>query len=343
MIELKNISRVYQLRHGSVQALDDINLTIQRGEILGIFGESGAGKSTLLRIINLLEQPDSGQVKVDGVELTGLSLPQLRQQRRNIGMIFQHFNLLQSRTVYGNITLPLELAGRPKDEIASEVASLLELTGLSGLKDHFPDQLSGGQKQRVAIARALATRPHILLCDEATSSLDPKSTTAILALLKEINSKLGVTIVLITHEMDVIKQICDRAAVLHRGRLVETGTVLEIFARPQTVITEQLVQKALHLELPAVIRKNLRQEAGADRSRLVRFTFVGDESSQPLITTLVRQFNITVNIIQANIEHIQDATVGFTVCQLSGNKDSVDQALAYIKPTSVTAEVLGYV
>jgi D-methionine transport system ATP-binding protein len=239
--------------------------------------------------------------------------------------------------------LPLELEGKPAGYIQNEVHSLLELVGLTEHKDHYPDQLSGGQKQRVAIARALATKSHILLCDEATSALDTKSTASILSLLKDINRKLGVTIILITHELDVIKQICDRAGVLDHGQLVEFGSVLELFARPKSLITRQLVQKSLHLELPPAISKVLQQEQDTTKSCLVRFTFVGDDSSQPLITTLVKKFNITINIIQANIENIQDATVGFTVCQLSGEHDAVDQALTYIKPSSITAEVLGYV
>lgn len=343
MIEFRNVCKQYQVNNRFVAALKNINLTINQGEIFGIFGESGAGKSTLIRTVNLLEKPTEGQVIVDGIDLTALNQYDLRQSRRRIGMIFQHFNLLQSRTAFENVALPLELLGRWPDEIQQEVKHLLKLVHLEGHADHYPNQLSGGQKQRVAIARALATNPKILLCDEPTSALDAKSTQSVLTLLKEINKKLGVTILLITHEMDVIKQICDRAGVLDGGHLIEYDTVLALFAKPKAAITAQLVQKALHIDLPPLIKANLQREPDVIKSRLVRFTFVGDDSSKPLITTLVQKFNITINIIQANIETIQDQTVGFTLCQLSGDHQNIDAALNYLAPTSVTAEVLGYV
>ncbi len=343
MIELQQVSKTYQVHNRVVTALSGINLKINRGEIFGVLGESGAGKSTLLRSVNLLERPTSGHVIIDDVDLMLLSAQDLRQRRRHIGMIFQHFNLLESRTAFENIALPMELLNMPRAAIQHEVSSLLELVGLTHHAKHYPNQLSGGQKQRVAIARALTTKPEILLCDEATSALDPKSTFSILQLLKEINRKLNVTILLITHEMDVIKHICDHAAVLHHGQLIESNTVVNLFAKPASIITRQLVQKALHLELPGKIKQQLEPEAHPDKSLLVRFTFVGDDSSLPLITTLVQKFNITINIIQANIESIQDAAVGFTVCQLSGDHKAINDALAYIKPSSITAEVLGYV
>jgi D-methionine transport system ATP-binding protein len=290
-----------------------------------------------------LEKPTSGHVYVDQIDLTMLSTTELKQQRQNIGMIFQHFNLLKSRTAFENIALPLELLGKPKKQIKHDVSSLLELIKLEQYKNHYPEQLSGGQQQRVAIARALATKPHILLCDEPTSALDPRSTASILKLLKEINHKLGVTILLITHEMDVIKQICHHAGVLDHGTLIEHGSIIELFSKPKSEITKQLVQKALHIELPRIIRKNLQLKAENGKSCLVRFTFVGDDSNQPLITTLVQKFNLTINIIQANIENIQEATVGFTICLLSGEQGAIHNALAYVKPSSITAEVLGYV
>lgn len=343
MIELIHLSKTYGSGEKAFHALKDIDLSIQPGEIFGIFGESGAGKSTLLRCINLLERPSSGQVIVNGVDLIQLTASQLKKERHHIGMIFQHFNLLQSRTAYENIALPLELLGKHKDEIQQTVNQLLQLIGLKDRANHYPDQLSGGQKQRIAIARALATKPDILLCDEATSALDPKSTFSILNLLTDINKQLGVTIVLITHEMDVIKQICHRAAVLDQGHLIECGSIIELFAKPKSAITRQLVQKFLHIELPPMIQKQLQTEPSLEKSHLVRFTFVGEDSTQPLITTLVQKFNITINILQANLESIQDATVGFTVCQLSGDHEAINQALNYIKPSSITAEVLGYV
>lgn len=343
MIELKQICKTYQLNNKTFDVLKDVNLMIQRGEIFGIFGESGAGKSTLLRTVNLLEKPTRGRVYVDQEDLTTLSVKELKQKRQNMGMIFQHFNLLNARTAFENIALPLELLGKPKNQIKEEVSSLLELTKLSNYKNHYPEQLSGGQKQRVAIARALATKPRILLCDELTSALDSRSTASILNLLKEINQKLDVTILLITHEMEVIKQICHRAGVLDRGSLIEQGPIMELFAKPKSEMTRQLVQKALHIELPQQIQKNLQTTSLHAKSCLVRFTFVGEDSNQPLIATLVQKFNITISIIQANIENIQEATVGFTVCLLSGEQDAIHHALAYVKPSSITAEVLGYV
>jgi D-methionine transport system ATP-binding protein len=344
MIEFKEINKVYAVNNEAVSALRDINLKIYPGEIFGIIGESGAGKSTLLRIVNLLEKPTDGQILVEGILLTSLSRSELKTKRRNIGMIFQHFNLLESRTAYGNIALPLELLGHGKKEIDQRVKSLLGLTGLEAYANHYPDQLSGGQKQRVAIARALATKPHFLLCDEPTSALDPKSTSSILNLLKEINQRLNVTILIITHEMEVIKRICHRAAVLQKGEVVEYGPIVELFAQPKLDITKQLVQKALHLELPNNIKKLLQLQCDEkDESQLVRFTFVGDDSSKPLIATLVKKFDLTINIIQANIEYIQDVIVGFTVCQVSGKGASILLALDYVNASSVKAEVLGHV
>ncbi|MBV9576615.1 MAG: ATP-binding cassette domain-containing protein [Gammaproteobacteria bacterium] len=343
MIELKQLCKTYEVNQRKLHALQDIHLSISQGEIFGIFGESGAGKSTLLRSINLLEKPSSGKVLINGIDITQLAASQLKEERRQMGMIFQHFHLLQSRTVFENIAFPLELLGKAKSEIKQAVHRLLQLIHLQDHAEHYPSQLSGGQQQRVAIARALATEPRILLCDEPTSALDLKSSLSVLALLKEVNVKLGVTIVLITHEMDVIKRICHRAAVLDQGKLIEQGSVIDLFAKPRCLMTKQLVQKSLHIELPESIQQVLQPVANEKTSRIVRFTFVGDDSNQPLITTLVQQFAITVNIIQANIETIQDATIGFTVCQLSGDTEAIDKALAYVRPTSITAEVLGYV
>jgi D-methionine transport system ATP-binding protein len=343
MIEIRQLYKTYILQNKPIEALHNINLSIQAGEIFGIFGASGAGKSTLLRSLNLLERPDRGQVIISGTDLMSLSSSALKQWRRKIGMIFQHFYLLESRTVFGNVALPLELMGMPPQDIEREVHALLELVNLRSHHQHYPHQLSGGQKQRVAIARALATKPRLLLCDEATSALDPQSTAAILSLLKDINRRLGVTIVLITHEMDVIKQICHRGAVLDHGHLVESGTVLKLYANPESNITRQLVQKALHLELPSKIQQNIQADPDENKSHLVRLTFVGKDSDQPLITTLIKKFDLTINIVQANIETIQDVTVGYTVCQFSGDTKSINEALAYINLTSIKAEVLGYV
>lgn len=341
MIELKQIYKSYSIKSGEVQALQNINLTINQGDIFGIFGESGAGKSTLLRTVNLLERPTSGEVYVNQINLTALTRKQLRNQQRHIGMIFQHFNLLSSRNAFDNIALPLELQGQSQQVIKKQVNELLELVRLTQHATHYPDQLSGGQKQRVAIARALATKPQVLLCDEATSALDPHSTASILSLLKDINQTLGVTILLITHEMDVIKRICNKAGVLDQGQLIEAGSIIELFAKPKSKVTKQLVQKALHMELPSSI--HLQPSIDLAKSCVVRLTFVGDDSHQPLISHLIQKFNITINIIQANIENIQEGTIGFTVCRIDGERQSIHQALEYINTLTIGVEILGYV
>lgn len=342
MIEFKNLCKSYPLKKRIFHALQDITLTIHRGEIFGILGESGAGKSTLLRSVNRLDRPSRGAVYVNGLDMATLSAQQLKAERRRMGMIFQQANLLESRTAFQNIALPFELLGKSKSDVRRSVFSLLELVHLTHHSDHYPHQLSGGQKQRVAIARALATHPYLLLCDEATSSLDPTSTASILDLLKDIHRHMGMTILLITHEMDVIKKICDRAAVLDQGRLLEYGSVLDLFAHPKSTIMKQFIEKTLHIELPIALKKSLRPEASANASWIVRFTFVGHESQQPLITTLIRKFDITINIIQAHIENIQDTLVGFMISQWSGDPVLIEKALASI-PVSITAEILGYV
>lgn len=343
MIEIKRLSKDYIVNQRTVHALNNVDLSIQKGEIFGIFGVSGAGKTSLLRSINLLDRPTAGEVHVDGVNILTLSANELRQYRRQVGMIFQQFNLLESRTAFENIALPLELLKKSKSTIQQEVRQLLEWIHLEKHQHHYPRELSGGQKQRVAIARALITQPKILLSDEATSALDPRSTLSILRLLKKINRELGVTIVLITHEMEVIKTICDTAAVIDQGKVVESGQVIDLFARPQTSITAQLVQKALHLELPEIIQSRLQREPDPYKSQLVRFTFVGDDSAQPFLSTLIQQFHITINIIQANIEVVQGRTIGFTICTLHGATDKIEQALQSINSKTIMVERLGYV
>lgn len=343
MIEINQLGKFYSFKGKEFQVLENINLHIEQGKIFGVIGESGAGKSTLLRCINFLERPSTGSVLIDGVNLATLSDQALRQERQTIGMIFQHFNLLESRTVFENIALPLELLHQSRSMIQQKVLPLLNLVGLMEHKNHYPNQLSGGQKQRVAIARSLVTNPRILLCDEATSSLDPKSTLSILNLLKEINKKFNLTILLITHEMDVIKHICDQAAVLDKGQLIECGSVIELFSQPKTLITKQLVQHFLHLELPKKIRHKLQAHENHQTNPVIRFTFLGEDSGEALISLLVQRFHITVNILQANIENIQDITMGFTVCQLSGESARIQDAIAYVQTTKVMIEVLGYV
>ena len=257
MIKLNNITKIFELPGKRLTALDNVSLNVEKGQICGVIGASGAGKSTLIRCVNLLEKPTSGSVMVDCVELTQLSDRELVRARRQIGMIFQHFNLLSSRTVFENVALPLELENTPKAKIQEKITALLALVGLSEKRDAYPSNLSGGQKQRVAIARALASDPKVLLCDEATSALDPATTQSILKLLKEINRSLGITILLITHEMEVVKQICDQVAVIDQGRLVEQGTVGEIFANPKTELAQDFIRSTFHISLPDEYLENL--------------------------------------------------------------------------------------
>lgn len=328
MIELKNIIKNSPSPTGR-PILEDINLKIESGEIFGIIGRSGAGKTTLLRCMNLLERPTQGEIYLNNINLMKLGAGSLRKQRQKIGYIFQHFNLLSSRTVYENIALPLELNHTPTQQLRAKVADLLNLVNLDDKAHCYPSEISGGQKQRVAIARALAADPHILLCDEATSALDSESTHSILQLLKQINEKLNLTIVLISHELDVIKKICDRVSIIDNGKLIESGSTLEIFSRPKHSATKQLVQQALHLHQPLVAKSG---------ALLLKLTFLGNDN-QPLLSNLAKKFDVTVNIVQALIETIQNTTVGFTLCELTGEQTELNSALNYIKTMNVEVEV----
>lgn len=339
MLQLHQVSKTYTVNQQLLTALQDISLTIAKGDIFGIVGKSGAGKSTLLRCMNLLERPTQGQVTIDDIELTQLKPSALNQQRKKIGMIFQHFNLLSSRTAFENIALPLEGRDTPA-EIVTQVTHLLNLVGLEGKATYYPDQLSGGQKQRVAIARALATEPTILLCDEATSALDTESTRNILELLQTINRKLGLTIVLITHELDVVKRICKNMAVLDKGQLVETGSVMEIFTQPKSEISKRLIRKQFHLELPDSIRQTIRDPKDGLYAPIIQLTFMGESSKLPVITELIQKFGLSVNILLADIENISDAAVGYLVCQIKGEEPLVQQALDYLHALPITIEVL---
>ncbi len=342
MIQIKQLKKIYGSHEHEVLALNNINIEITPGKIFGVIGKSGAGKSTLIRCVNLLERPTVGQIIIDNIDLTKLSVRDLRQQRRQIGMIFQHFNLLESRTVYENIALPLELAGNNKQIIRDKVLPLLRLVNLQDRQNYYPKQLSGGQKQRVAIARALVTNPKLLLCDEATSSLDPESTASILQLLKQINRELNLTILLITHEMDVIKNICDRVAILDNGNLVEQGTVINIFTDPKSEITKRLTQSALHLELPNYLQKKLHNEYAAGLNPIVRLVFIGSTTDEPIVTALLKRFDVAVSILQADLESIHDVTVGFLVCRLIGKQDNTKKALEYLNNLEIKTEVIGY-
>ncbi len=343
MIELKQISKRYGEGAQAFDALQGVSLHVPEGAVYGVVGASGAGKSTLVRCINLLERPSSGSVRVAGQELTTLSAAELRQARHRIGMIFQHFNLLESRSVSANIALPLALMGMGRREQAARVAPLLELTGLADKADQYPAQLSGGQKQRVAIARALASEPQVLLCDEATSALDPETTASILSLLQAINRRLGLTIVLITHEMEVVKRICDRVALLDRGRLIEEASVEGFFAAPQTALGQRFVATALSQALPREVERMLQPESEAGSRPLVRMTFVGDSVQQPLIFRTARRFQVDFSILQSNIEYLRSKPLGYLTAEIQGEAGAVSAALAYLQTQPVNLEVLGYV
>ncbi|MHB0774191.1 methionine ABC transporter ATP-binding protein [Halomonas sp. WWR20] len=343
MIRLENVSKTYGTGPKAIHALQDVNLHVTQGSIYGVIGLSGAGKSTLIRCVNLLECPTQGSVAVDGQELTALDQQQLRQARHQIGMIFQHFNLLSSRTVYANVALPLELMGIPRRDIRERVMPLLDLTGLTDKVDKYPAELSGGQKQRVAIARALASRPKVLLCDEATSALDPQTTASILELLQDINRKLGLTILLITHEMEVVKSICHHVGLISDGRLVEEAAVGDFFTAPRTQLGRDFLNAFLELEPPQALIERLEAQAGQNTHPVVRLAFSGDAVSTPLISRLARDCHIDVSVLQAKVESIQDRTLGLMIAELIGPPDRTAQALAYLETHDLQVEVLGHV
>lgn len=343
MIILNEIYKNYDTSGGEIIALHNINLHVQPGEIFGIIGKSGAGKSTLIRCVNLLERPTRGTVTVANEELTSLSSNALRTARRKIGMIFQHFNLLSSRTVFDNVALPLELCGQTRQQIAATVNPLLELTGLSNRKNNYPAELSGGQKQRVAIARALAYQPKVLLSDEATSSLDPETTNKILELLKNIRNQLNLTILLITHEMSVIKACCDRVAILHQGSLVEENEVGEFFAHPKTAMAKQFILASLPQLLPPAIASHILQTEELNTHPVWRLSFLEKTATQPIVSQLINLFNLRVNILQANVEYIKKHAMGFMVLAVDGEKNKLQSGMKHLQTLGVQIEVMGYV
>ena len=343
MIEIHELTKVFRGAGEPVTVLKGVSLSVARGEVFGIIGRSGAGKSTLLRCVNALERPTAGRVVVDGKDVAALRGAALREARRGIGMIFQHFNLLSSRTVEGNVALPLELAGRTRAEIDAEVPALLDLVGLAGKRGRYPAELSGGEKQRVGIARALASRPAVLLCDEATSALDPETTAAILALLRDIQRKLGLTVVLITHEMQVIKQVCDRVAVLERGEVVEQGPVFDVFTSPSAEVTRSFVRDVVDRELPPALVERLRREPFAGSRPVFRIVFTGPSAYLPILAEVVRRFGVLLNIHQGNIEHIQGRAYGNVVVEAIGDGAGIETALEFIRGHQLRTEVLGHV
>lgn len=333
MIKVDHVSKIY----GDLKAIDDVSLTINKGEIFGIIGYSGAGKSTLLRCLNLLEKPTSGNVIVDGKDLTTLSKKEVRVERQKMGMIFQHFHLISAKKVYDNVAFSLKAAGKSKEEIKQRVPELLKMVGLEDRAGHYPAQLSGGQKQRVGIARALANEPKILLCDEATSALDPTTTESILALLKDISVKLGITVVLITHEMEVIQKICNRIAVMENGKVVEVGDVYDLFSNPQTDLTKQFVQTVHSLELPQRLQE-------VTLGSTVKITFRGESAEEGIIAQTLRKFHdVDINILHGQITYIQDKPLGTLIVEVKGDSLSVKEVIKFIESKTAQVEVLANV
>ena len=321
--------------------MNNVSLTINDGDIFGIIGFSGAGKSTLVRCINLLEKPTEGKVFVDDAEITALSGKELRKARKKIGMIFQHFNLMPSRTIFGNVAYPLRGSGLSKEEIKEKVHHLLELVGISEKENAFPSQLSGGQKQRVAIARALANDPNILLCDEATSALDPQTTKSILKLLQQLNQTLGITVVVITHEMAVVKEICNRVAVMDHGDVVEEGEVFHVFASPKEPLTRSFIKTTSNLQkIEELIAADSPVVATKKGELIVRLSYVEKNTSEPLISTVTQKFGIILNIVFADVEIVQNAPIGGTVAIVSGESSRIDEALQYLRDKNVGVEVI---
>ncbi|MFK3935886.1 methionine ABC transporter ATP-binding protein [Alkalihalobacillus sp. NPDC078783] len=338
MITLKGLKKVFELKSGAVTAVDGVDLTIEKGGIFGIIGYSGAGKSTLIRMLNMLERPTSGEVNIDGEDISNLSKKELRRSRQEMGMIFQHFNLLWSRTVYDNIAFPLEIAGVKGEEKDQRVKELIKLVGLDGRDASYPSQLSGGQKQRVGIARALANNPKVLLCDEATSALDPKTTESILDLLVDINQKLKLTIVLITHEMHVIRKICSEVAVMENGQIVEKGPVLDVFRHPKEEMTKEFLKQITEHDDTEETIQELLDDAGS--GDIVQLTFSGTSAERPLISELIRTFTIDVSILHGKITKVQGGSYGTLFIQITGDDAEKKKALDYIMTKEVEAEVL---
>ncbi|MGG4216808.1 methionine ABC transporter ATP-binding protein [Paenibacillus jamilae] len=332
MIELRNVSKTYVRKGLSIQALKNINITVEKGDIFGFIGFSGAGKSTLIRLVNRLEKVTTGEVLVEGERLNSYSTSGLRKVRKKIGMIFQHFNLLESKTVFENIAIPLVLLKRNKREIEKRVTELLAFTGLSDKANSYPSELSGGQKQRVGIARALASNPSILLCDEATSALDPQTTQSILDLLRKINKEYKITILIITHEMSVIQRICNKVAVMEKGEIIEQGNVLEVFGQPKHPTTQSFVRTVIHDEVPGSVLQTFEQQ---ESQRIYKLEFIGQAASDPVVHELIRKHDIHVNILFANMTEIQETTIGYMTLQLRGEQHAVQQAVDFIKSKGV--------
>lgn len=332
MIEMIDVHKTYERKKVLTDALKGINLKVERGDIFGVIGYSGAGKSTLVRLVNYLERPTKGKIVVDGQVLNSLNDSQLRSMKKQIGMIFQHFNLLESKTIFNNVAIPLVLSNKTKHEIHERVTELLEFVGLSDKVKSYPNELSGGQKQRVGIARALASNPKILLCDEATSALDPQTTQSILQLLKKVNTEYNITIMIITHEMAVIQEVCNRVAVMEEGEIIEQGSVLKVFGNPEHQTSKKFVKTVIHNSIPKSVRRTLKS---TENSRVFRFSITGDRASEPIIYELMKKHDINANILFANMTEIQETTLVFMYMQLDADKSSVDQALHFLEAQGV--------
>lgn len=343
MIQLIDVSKVYEEEKKVVHALRNVTLRVPEGKIFGVIGSSGAGKSTLLRTVNLLETPTQGKVLLDGKNLLELDKKALNTMRRNMGMIFQDFHLLSSRTVFENVALPLELEKLSPKKISERVEELLKLVGLQDRAAFYPAQLSGGQKQRVAIARALALSPKVLLCDEATSALDPQTTRSILMLLKEINTRLGLTILLITHEMDVVKSICDEVAIINNGQLIEQGSVSWFFANPKTELAREFIESAFHLKIPEEYQARMTPTWSLKTYPLVKLGFTGTTVDKPLISEASRLFHIDISILSADIEYAGSVKFGYLLAELFGTKEQCEAAQQFFIQHHIQLEVIGYV
>lgn len=341
MIRLDRVSKTFLTKTSTVHALKDVNLSIQDGDIFGIIGFSGAGKSTLVRCINILERPSEGSVWLNDKNLCAMSERELREERKKIGMIFQHFNLMGSRTVAQNIAYPLRGSKQSREEQNKKIDSLLDLVDLKDKKDAYPSQLSGGQKQRVAIARALANDPNVLLCDEATSALDPQTTKSILKLLKRVRETLGITIVLITHEMAVIKEICDRVAVMEDGRIIEEGLIEDVFSKPHTKVTKDFIQSTSNIsKIYELVEDGSALTTIEEGQRLVKLNYDAVNTSKALISEISREFMVDTSIIFGNVEIIKGCPLGDLVVILSGEGKQIDNAINYLETHHVQVEVI---
>jgi D-methionine transport system ATP-binding protein len=338
MIQFEEVTKTYQSGKQEIHALNGIDLTVETGEIYGVIGFSGAGKSSLIRTVNLLERPTTGRVLIHGKDILALSGSEIRKTRKDIGMIFQHFNLLNSKTVYHNVAMPLLLANTPKNKIKEQVKDLLDFVGLADQAEKYPDQLSGGQKQRIGIARALATNPSVLLCDEATSALDPQTTQSILELLRRINREYNITILLITHEMGVIREICDKVAVLEAGRVIEKGTVFDVFTNPQQPTTQRFVRSVMNDELPPSLLEQL-QDPSRSHS-IYRIQFTGSSVGQPLMSRISRDFNLDLNVLFGNITELQGEPYGNLIVEFPGPAAEIQNALTAIRRDTLKVEVV---